>query len=75
MEVDMIIFLILYCLQCFFKSDPPITKETTKSTKKKKKRILATAAAPSAIPVKPKIAAMIAMIKNVNDHLSMIFPF
>jgi hypothetical protein len=44
-----------------------------KSTKKKKKRILAMDAAPSAIPVKPNIAATIATMKKVNDHLSMTF--
>jgi hypothetical protein len=42
----------------------------TKATRKKKKSILAIPAAPAAIPPKPRIAAIIAMIKNVIVHLS-----
>ena len=40
------------------------------STKKIKNKILAIEAAPAAIPVKPKIAATIAIIKNMAAHLS-----
>lgn len=35
-----------------------------------KKRVFAIAAAPDAIPVNPNIAATIAIIRNVADHLS-----
>jgi len=35
-----------------------------------KNKILAIEAAPAAMPVKPKIAAIIAMIKNIAAHLS-----
>lgn len=36
---------------------------------------LAIEAAPAAIPVKPKIAATIAMITKITAHLSMIIKF
>ncbi len=36
---------------------------------------LATEAAPSATPVNPNIAATIAMIKKVADHLSIVYKF
>jgi hypothetical protein len=38
---------------------------------KSENRILAAEAAPEAIPVKPNIAATIAIIKKIADHLSM----
>jgi hypothetical protein len=41
-----------------------------KSTKKIKNNILAMEAAPAAIPVKPNIAATIAIIKKIAAHLS-----
>ena len=41
-----------------------------KRTRKIKNNILAIEAAPAAIPVKPKIAAMIAITKNMAAHLS-----
>ena len=41
-----------------------------KSTKKIKNNILAIEAAPAAIPVKPKIAATIAIIKKIAAHFS-----
>ena len=41
-------------------------------TRKMKNNVLATDAAPSAIPVKPKIAATMAIKKKVAAHLSMI---
>jgi hypothetical protein len=44
-------------------------------TIKTKKITLAIDAAPEAIPVKPKIAATIAMIKNVAVHLSIKYFF
>lgn len=40
-----------------------------------KNKTLAIEAAPSARPVKPKIAAIIAIMKNMADHLSMICNF
>jgi hypothetical protein len=39
------------------------------------KRIFAMDAAPAAIPVNPKIAATIAMIKNANDQRNIILSF
>jgi hypothetical protein len=38
-------------------------------------KTLATDAAPSAIPVNPNIAATIAIMKKVADHLSIAFVF
>ena len=38
-----------------------------------KNRIFAISAAPAAIPVKPRTPAIIAIIKNKNDHLSITF--
>jgi hypothetical protein len=40
-----------------------------------KKSVLAIPAAPAAIPVNPNIAAMIAMTRNIADHLNMIINF
>ena len=37
-----------------------------------KNRILAMAAAPSAIPVKPSMPAIIAIIRKRNDHLNIV---
>jgi hypothetical protein len=48
----------------------PNIKTKINSTKKMKNKILAIEAAPAAIPVKPKIAAIIAIIKNMAAHLS-----
>lgn len=52
----------------------PQMRDTRKKIINKMKRILATAAAPEATPPKPKIPAIIAMIKNIkaqyNIHLS-----
>ena len=44
-------------------------------TKKIKKMTLATDAAPAAMPVKPKIAAMIAIIKKIADHFNIVSVF
>ena len=38
------------------------------ATRKKKKRIFAMSTAPAAMPPKPKMAAMIAMMKNASDQ-------
>jgi hypothetical protein len=48
----------------------PRIKTSKNKTRKMKNNILAIDAAPAAIPVKPKIAATIAMIKNIAAHLS-----
>lgn len=48
----------------------PNIKTIINSTKKIKNKILAIDAAPAAIPVKPKIAAIIAITKNMAAHLS-----
>lgn len=42
----------------------------TKSARKIKKSTFAISAAPSAIPPNPKIAAMIAITKNITDQRS-----
>jgi hypothetical protein len=44
----------------------PEIKETRKSTTKMKNRILAIETAPAATPPNPKIAAIIATIKNIT---------
>ena len=44
----------------------PNTSDSTKSTKKIKNNTLAIEAAPAAIPPNPKIAATIAIIRNVT---------
>lgn len=49
--------------------DPKIKTRINK-TRKIKNNTLAIEAAPAAIPVKPNIAATIAMIKNIAAHLS-----
>lgn len=49
-----------------------VTMTNIKNTKNK---VLATDAAPAAIPPKPKTAATIAMTKNIADHLSMTKDF
>jgi hypothetical protein len=48
----------------------PNIKTKINSTKNIKNKILAIEAAPAAIPVKPKIAAIIAIMKNMAAHLS-----
>jgi hypothetical protein len=50
------------------------TRETAKITMKKKKSSLAISADPEAIPPNPKIAAMMAMMKNAKDQRSMTDP-
>jgi len=49
----------------------PKIKASTKSTMNIPNSILPTEAAPSAMPVNPKIAATIAIRKKTADHLSM----
>jgi hypothetical protein len=44
----------------------PNTRDSTKSTKKIKNKTFAIEAAPAAIPPNPKIAATIAIIRNVT---------
>jgi hypothetical protein len=45
-------------------------RTSIKRTRKIKNNILAIEAAPAAMPVKPKIAAIIAIMKNIAAHLS-----
>ena len=45
------------------------------NTMKIKNRTFAIEAAPAAIPVNPKIAATIAMIKKIAAHLSIVVSF
>jgi hypothetical protein len=49
----------------------PKISEITKRIRKMKKRILAIPVAAAAMPVNPKTAAMIAMMKKTNAQLSM----
>jgi len=58
--------LVIYFPKIF---DPKI-KTRINSTRKIKNNILAMEAAPAAIPVKPNMAATIAIIKNIAAHLS-----
>lgn len=53
----------------------PNIPNTTIRAMNMKNKTLAIEAAPSARPVKPKIAAIIAIMKNMADHLSMICNF
>jgi hypothetical protein len=53
----------------------PNIPNTTIRAMNMKNKTLAIDAAPSARPVKPKIAAMIAITKNMADHFSMIYSF
>lgn len=50
---------------------PKIPNMTT-STMKMKKITFAIDAAPSAMPVKPKIAAIIAIMRNIAVHFSIV---
>src|SRR3954468_22914941 len=52
----------------------PATSETRNSTTNTTNRILAISAAPEAMPVKPKTAAMIATMKKAKAQLSMATP-
>jgi hypothetical protein len=52
----------------------PHARETPKITMKKKNNSFAISADPAAIPPKPKIAAMIAMMKNTSDQRNMMVP-
>ena len=66
-------FLKLYNTVYFLpKIFAPSNKTKTNNTRKIKNKTLATAAAPAAIPVKPKTAAIIAITKNMAAHFSMI---
>jgi len=65
-------FPVFYCYR-FLKIVPPTTKVTRNRTRKMKNRIFATSADAIAIPVKPKMAATIATIKNKRDHFSIAF--
>jgi hypothetical protein len=51
---------------------PLLIRLSTKSTRNTKNRILAIPAAPAAIPPKPSTPAMMATIKNITVHFSMI---
>jgi hypothetical protein len=50
----------------------PSTNTTIHTTNTMKNSIFAMAAAPEAMSVNPNIAAMIATIKKINDHLSIM---
>ena len=53
----------------------PNSNVKTNKTIKIKNKTLAMEAAPAAIPVKPKIAAMIAITTKISAHLSIIVNF
>jgi hypothetical protein len=55
--------------------DAPKTNVNTNSTRNMKKSAFAMAAALAAIPLNPKTAAIMAMIKNETDHRNMIMIF
>lgn len=57
------------------KIEAPIRRLPTSRMRKIKKMILAIDAAPEAISVKPKIAAIMAITKKIMDHLSIRFTF
>lgn len=60
--------------ELFFDCKISLTKLNTNSSTNTKNRILAIPAAVPAIPVKPKIAAKIAIIKKVIDQLNITIP-
>jgi hypothetical protein len=57
-------------LNYFPKIFDPKIKTRINKTRKIKNNTLAIEAAPAAMPVKPNMAATIAMIKNIAAHLS-----
>src|SRR3954452_8322078 len=59
-----------HCKSYFPKILAPKMTTIKKRTRKIKNNTLAMEAAPAAIPVKPKIAAIIAIIKKIAAHLS-----
>jgi len=61
---------VLGYLGYFPKIFAPKMRTSIKRTRKIKNNILAIEAAPAAMPVKPKIAAIIAIMKNIAAHLS-----
>jgi hypothetical protein len=66
-------FLYLWCFLIFQdRPTPRLIKLKTNNTRKTKKRTLAIPAAPAAIPPKPSTPAIIATIRKITVHLSMI---
>jgi hypothetical protein len=61
--------------QSFLNIVSPKTRIMIHSVIKIKKRILAIDAAPASTLVKPNIPAMMATIRNMNDHFNMIEVF
>ena len=59
----------------FFRMDAPPIIASKNNTIKTKNIILAIAAAPTAIPVKPNTAATIATIKNISAQRNMCLRF
>jgi len=57
------------------KSVNPNNKAPRNKTRNTKNKILATEAAPAAIPVKPKMAAIIAMTKKIAEYFNMLSYF
>jgi hypothetical protein len=53
----------------------PNSSDTINRTRKIKNRILAMDAAPAAIPPNPKIAAMIATIRNITVQRNIVYSF
>jgi hypothetical protein len=64
----------LYAMSLFAQDRPTprLIRLNTNKTKKTKKSILAIPAAPAAIPPNPSTPAMMATIRNITVHLSMI---
>jgi hypothetical protein len=66
----------LYFFMCYFlKILAPKARVATNNTIKIKNRIFAIEAAPAAIPPNPKMAAIIAMIKNVTAQRNIVIEF
>ena len=66
------LYVLLSPYTCF---ELPLTREKINKIIKIKNRTLAIPVAAPAIPEKPKIPAIIAIIIKVNDHRNIIFSF
>jgi hypothetical protein len=65
----------LYLFQLYLLKDFPKIKDKRNNTMKMANKIFAIEAAPEAIPPKPKIAAMIAITKNVTVQRNITVEF
>lgn len=65
----------MYCFYFRLNKVAPKTKASKNNTMKMKNKIFAIEAAPAAIPPNPKIAATIAMMKNMTAQRNIILNF